>query len=155
MITLLGALLGFIGSVAPELIKLLQDRRDKAHELKMLKAQAENAQALREYDAKLLAMQADAAFYTAEQDRLSSQIKNDATGIWWVDASNAMVRPIVAYGFFALYAFIKVYTMTSMGIETVITTPQVVWGDEDAGIFSAIVAYYFGSRHMKRTMGRG
>lgn len=155
MITLLGALLGFLGSIVPEFIKLLQDRRDKAHELQMLRAQAQNAEALREYDAKLLAMQADASFLAAEQERLSSQIKNDQTGIWWVDASNAMVRPIVAYGFFILYAYIKIYTLISLGVGTVIDTPWLIWGDEDAGIFSAIISFYYGSRHMKRTMGRG
>lgn len=155
MITLLGALLGLFGSLAPELVKLFQDKRDKAHEVDILKLQASEGANLREYDAKMFAAQADMAFYTAEQDRIANQQANDKTGIQFVDAANALVRPVIAYAFFALYAFIKVYIIMSVGMDTVLSTPWVVWSEEDAGIFAAIISFYYGSRALKRTMGRG
>jgi hypothetical protein len=159
MIALLGSLLGLFGSVLPEIAKFFQDKRDKKHELEMLKVQAENAAALREYDAKMFAAQAEASFYTAEQERLGSQQNNDKTGIKFIDGLNASVRPVLAYGFFILYAAIKVVVILNLGIDTIIENPWIlfgdsqrigVWNDEDAAIFAGIISFYYGSRTMER-----
>lgn len=156
MIAFLGALLGFAGSLMPEIMKIFQDRRDKGHEVILMEKQAQLGAQLREYDAKIMDTQAEASFLIQEQDRIANQVKNDKTGIWWVDASNAMVRPVIAYGFFALYSFIKIYTLFQMDLKAIVQgTPWNIWTDEDAMIFSAIISFYFGSRAMKRTMGRG
>jgi len=154
MIALLGSLLGLFGSAVPELFKWFQDKRDKAFELQMLEAQAKNAAALREYDAKMFSAQADASFYTAEQDRLAKQQMNDRTGIRWVDATNAMVRPVIALGFLALYCIIKILVVWNLGIDAVIDRPWLIWSDEDSGTFATVISFYFGSRALRNTMGR-
>jgi hypothetical protein len=41
MLTLLGSLLGFISSAFPDLLKLWQDKQDRAHELQILDRQME------------------------------------------------------------------------------------------------------------------
>lgn len=41
MLTLLGSLLGFISSAFPDLLKILQDKQDRAHELQILDRQME------------------------------------------------------------------------------------------------------------------
>lgn len=41
MMTLLGSLLGFISSAFPDLLKIWQDKQDRAHELQILDRQME------------------------------------------------------------------------------------------------------------------
>jgi hypothetical protein len=45
MLSLLGSLLGFGTSFLPKVMDYFQDRQDKAHEIAMLKAQAQNPNA--------------------------------------------------------------------------------------------------------------
>jgi hypothetical protein len=154
MIALLGSVLGLFGSVLPEIAKFFQDKRDKKHELEMLRLQAENADKLRDYDAKLFAAQAEANFDIAEQERIAVQQKNDRTDIKWVDAFNAVIRPTIALGFLLLYAFIKIMAIVNIGADVFVSNPWLVWNDEDSAIWAGVISFYFGSRAFKRTMGR-
>jgi len=57
MISLLGALLGFLSSLAPTVLKLYQDKQDKQHELKLLELQ----------------MQAQAQLHTEKMEEIGAQ----------------------------------------------------------------------------------
>lgn len=140
MITLLGAILGFFGSAFPELLKLLQDKRDKAHELAILELQMRQAEQghlnrLEEIGANADIAEAKAIYRTYN------------VGIKWVDALNGTVRPVLAYAFFLLYAWVKIaYLQSDMGWQ--------VWTEEDGAIFAGIISFYFGSRAVGKAMGR-
>jgi hypothetical protein len=130
MITLLGSLLGFFGSAFPALLQLFKDSRDKAHELAILKMQMENQRSGAEE--RLEEIRTVAA--TVESVSLHNTYYS---GIKWVDALNGTVRPVVAYAFFALYAFVK-------------TKNGFAWTDEDGALFAAVISFYFGQRAMQR-----
>lgn len=150
MMAILGSLIGLFGSAVPEIFKILQDKRDKRFELEMLEAQARNAAQLREYDAKLFASQAEANYFVEEQKRIGQQQSNDKTGIRWVDALNAVVRPVMALGFLALFSFIKISIVLNTDISIIVSDPSLVWSDEDSAIFAAIISFYFGSRTLEK-----
>jgi hypothetical protein len=150
MMAILGSLLGLFGAAVPEIFKIFQDKRDKRFEIEMLEAQARNAEKLREYDAKLFASQAEANYFVEEQKRIGQQQSNDKTGIRWVDALNAIVRPVLALGFLALFSFIKICIVLNTDILIIVSDPSLVWNDEDSAIFAAIVSFYFGSRTLEK-----
>ncbi|NDF11898.1 MAG: hypothetical protein EB060_03660 [Proteobacteria bacterium] len=66
--------------------------------------------------------------------------------IFWVDALNATVRPVIAYGFFGLYAALKIMHLHA-GL------PWLVWNEDDQAIFAGIISFYFGQRAFFKLRG--
>jgi hypothetical protein len=135
MITLLGSLIGFLSSIIPDVVKIFQDRQDKKHELEILKLQIGREQTAFNQKLEAINVQAD----IAESKQLYSTYK---TQIKWVDALNGTVRPVIAYSFFFLYAFLKIEFADNL------------WTEEDQAIFAGIISFYFGQRSMLALRGR-
>jgi len=165
MIALLSALLGFISSAAPDLFKLFRDGRDRAHEIILLQMQIEQARLVQtsasaEHAAERSARLEAVAMETqrTEDTLLNSRLKEQMTGIHWVDALAGSVRPVLTYGFFLLYVVVKaaqfhLLVVPSLPWREGLSQAQAlvaVWNEEDVAIFSAIMAFWFGSRMMRR-----
>lgn len=162
MIALLSALLGFISSATPDIFRLFRDARDREHELAILKLQMEHdkariAEGAAERQARLEAI--TLANEQAEQMSLNARLKEQLTGIHWVDALAGSVRPVLTYSFFLLYAMVKtaqfhllMHPVLPWAVGSTMAQALVlVWSEEDIAIFSAIMAFWFGSRVMRRS----
>lgn len=136
MITLLGALLGFISSAFPDLLKIWRDAADRKHELAILQMQMEQQRQGHTNRLEEINVQADIA-----ESRALYKTYN--TGIKWVDALNGTVRPVIAYSFFILYAVIKAMQFSA-------DLPWLLWTAEDQAIFAGIISFYFGQRAMSK-----
>lgn len=148
MLTLLGSFLGFIGSLVPEVFRLTQDRRDKSHELEILKLQMQQQQQGHTERLREINVQAD----IAESESL---YKTFYSGNVSTDKFNSIVRPVIALGFFALYSLLKFFAFYSFSNFS--ATPfsiiyQTLWTEEDAAIFAGIISFYFGNRAMSKRM---
>lgn len=135
MVALLGALLGFLGAIVPEVMKIFREKADKRHEITLLELQIK-------YHSKVQVEQMAAvqgALDVAESDILhrSFLIHNPV-----VDALNGAVRPLLAFGFFMLYVWVK--------WQQVQHTPWLVWDEDDKAIFAGIISFYFGQRALMR-----
>ena len=152
MITLVGALLGLLSSTLPNLLKLWQDRQDKAHELAVLTLQMGRDAAGHGHRLAEIEAMADVA-ETAALHR-----PQPATGLWLVDLLNGLVRPVITLAFFALYGAVKwgqLETILQAAADIGLSEALIrVWHEEDMALFSAILAYWFGQRGMRRAMGR-
>ncbi|MES2983893.1 MAG: hypothetical protein V4735_01750 [Pseudomonadota bacterium] len=165
MIALFSALLGFISSAVPDMFKLFRDAKDRAHEITLLKLQMEYDRArlvaaaseqvaVRNVQLQEIALQA----VTAEQGALNARVKDSLTGIHWVDALAGSVRPVITYSFFMLYFLVKCaqfHMLLAPGLpwQSGLTMGQALaslWTEEDVAIFSAIMAFWFGQRAMKK-----
>ncbi len=145
MFTLLGALLGFLGSAFPECLRFFREREDRSHELAVLQLQ--------------LQQQAQSSTAHLEEIRTTNALQEMQalyqtwhTGVSWVDALNGTVRPVIAYAFFLLYALLKMLSYTCldtshMPYALVYTT---LWTEEDGAIFAGIISFYFGQRAMSK-----
>ncbi len=136
MITLIGALLGFISSAFPDLLKIWRDAADRKHELAILQMQMEQQKQGHTNRLEEINVQAD----IAESRAL---YKTYHTGIKWVDALNGTVRPVIAYSFFILYAVVKIMQFSA-------DLPWLLWTAEDQAIFAGIISFYFGQRAMSK-----
>lgn len=135
MIALLGSLIGFLGAVFPEAMKIWRDRLDKAHELAILDRQMELQK-----NGHMQQMEAVGAWTNvAEMKELYATY---TTQIGWVDALNGTVRPVLAYAFFLLYAYVK--------FQQAIHTPWQIWEEDDRAVFAGIISFYFGNRAMQK-----
>lgn len=165
MIALLSALLGFISSAVPDVIKLFRDGRDRAHEITLLKLQMEydreklavaNVEngSMRMQQLQAIELQAQ----TQQEAILNDRVKDSLTGIHWVDALAGSVRPSITYAFFALYVLVKcaqfsILLSPSLPWQNDISVAQALvslWTEEDVAIFSAIMAFWFGSRALMK-----
>ena len=145
MCTLLGALLGFLGSTFPDLIKLWKDYADRKHEMNIRKLQMEHQ--AQDQSERLQEIVANADI--AESQEL---YQTYSTKITWVDALNGTVRPVIAYSFFFLYVGMKLLYFFSAPQDNTpfILLYETLWTSEDATIFAGIVSFYFGQRAMTR-----
>lgn len=142
MITLLASIAGFITSIVPEILRLLRDRQDKDHELKILekqiKYQRSSSNSPRMIDEIYVARD------VAEQASLYSTYK---TGISWVDALNGSVRPVLAYCFFMMYGAIKFIQYSTINhFSDLNKNIELLWSVDDQAIFAGIISFYFGQR---------
>ena len=67
-------------------------------------------------------------------------------GLPWVDALSALVRPLITYSFVALYIGIKLTII--FNYEIGICMP--IWTNEDEGLFSVVMGFWFGNRMMNK-----
>lgn len=156
MIAFLSALLGFGSSILPEFFKQVQDKRDKAHELALLERQAALEATRSAADLEKTIELALGAQATAVQESYRADVQANQGS--WVAAYSASVRPTITYAFFLLYALVKfsqfwLLMNPSLPWQTTQTIAQAlaaIWTDEDVAIFSAVVAFWFGDRMIRK-----
>ncbi len=159
MIAFFSILLGFLGSTFPEVLKLLREGKDRAHELSLLQLQIDYEReklATRQHTGELLHQQKLQEIMVAERQALNAGAgtREGALGIGWVDALAGSVRPVMTYSFFVLYALVKycqyqLLTAPSLPWQPPLDGAQAMlalWTEEDMGIFAAVIAFWFGSR---------
>ena len=107
--TLLGGLLGGAFRLAPEILKWLDRKGERGHELAMQDKALEfeklrGAQRMSEIGAG-----ADAAWNVGAIETLREAVRTqgEKTGVRWADALSISVRPVITYWFMALYCAAK------------------------------------------------
>ena len=108
----LGSLIGGVFRLAPEVLKFLDKKNEREHELLMFKNQCEleamrGSQKLQEIGAAR-----DAAIDTGAMDAFKAAIEQQSEMVkaagGWVASLSASVRPVVTYWILALWSFIHV-----------------------------------------------
>lgn len=140
MITLLASLIGFFTSGLPHVLNYFSRAQDNKQELALFELQIRYAEQAHKNGMEIAAINADVA-QTAEI------YKTYNSGTKWVDAFNATVRPVLAYSFFILYAYVKIvqFGVLHDGMPA-FQVISIIWTEEDQGIFAGIIAFYFGNR---------
>ena len=146
MFALLGSLVGFLSSLAPDIFSMLRDRKDKEHELAIL-------------DRQMAFMEKGHHNRIAEINAVADA--NDSQYIYQfaaksgnstINALSTSVRPVLSYAFFMLYAWIKIsaFLLLYRHHHDVAVSLIQIWGEEDQTIFCAIISFWFGHRAFKR-----
>jgi len=154
---LTGAILGLVGSLIPEGIKIFRDWQDKKHELKMLEMQMMYQRELTE-----LRIQEARAIATLELDKSAYRFADPEvrpTGHFWVDLLqvlgalyNQTVRPTLTYIVIACWIMYKYAGWKLSGGN--LTAFLQVWTIADSEFVSAVVMFWFGGRAFKRVFQR-
>ena len=152
MLTAISAIIGFFGSIVPQLLKFWQQREDRKHELAILEKQIEAQKVLGTQRLEEVGIKAD----TEETLAILKAAEPKITGVRWIDGIaglyNSTVRPTITYGFFIMYALVKYANYASVkSFYSNLTWYQVVdkmWTEADMAIFCTIISFWFGSRAM-------
>lgn len=150
--TLLGGLMGGVFRILPEVLKWLDRRDERKHELDMISAEMQFA----ELRGRIELGQAEMALTGQELDAMAEAIKEQgqtarAAGKW-VAAISALVRPLVTYWFVVLYSMVKIALIAKAFAdggdwkEVFITT----WSSDDMAILMLVLTFWFVGRVWER-----
>lgn len=152
--TLLGGLLGGAFRLAPEILKWLDRKGERGHELAMQDKAIEfeklrGAQRMAEIGAA-----ADAAWNTGAIDALKEAVaaQGHQSGVRWADALSASVRPVITYWFMGLYcaaktaAFAAALTAGAGWGEATLHA----WTEADQALWAGVLNFWFLGRVFDR-----
>ena len=153
--TLLGDLLGGAFRLAPEILKWLDRKGERGHELAMQDKGLEfekirGAQRMAEIGAS-----ADAAWNTGAIEALRDAVRTqgEKTGVWWADALSSSIRPIITYWLMALYcaaktvAFIAALNAGAGWGAAVLAA----WSEADQALWAGVLNFWFLGRVFDRS----
>ena len=152
--TLLGGLLGGAFRLAPEILKWLDRKGERGHELAMQDKALEfeklrGAQRMSEIGAG-----ADAAWNVGAIETLREAVRSqgEKTGVRWVDALSSSVRPVITYWFMALYCAAKTATVAAAvtggagwGVAVLYA-----WTEADQALWAGVLNFWFLGRVFDR-----
>lgn len=151
MITGIIGILGALTGLVPSIMQWLTLKANNAHQLAMAQEQRQAAK-------DGVALQVDLA--NAQADiRQADHIYGFASGSSgnrFIDALAVFVRPYITLVFFHLWLVLEV-CLFIYGVNSGYDLGQLVkliWSDETAGIFGAIMGFWFGDRMMLRGQQR-
>ena len=152
--TLLGGLLGGAFRLAPEILKWLDRKGERGHELAMQDKAIEfeklrGAQRMAEIGAA-----ADAAWNTGAINALKEAVaaQGHQSGVRWADALSASVRPVITYWFMGLYcaaktaAFAAALTAGAGWGEATLHA----WTEADQALWARVLNFWFLGRVFDR-----
>ena len=147
LLSLLSPLLGILGSLLPNIVRIFEKREENKHEIELTKLKMDAA-----------ALQAEAALDVETVKAIVTEGQSirvhdsSLDGGKFLNALRASIRPVVTYIFFFTFILIKVVAMATMisigaDIPTIIAT---VWDTETMALFGTIMAFWFGSRFLEK-----
>lgn len=159
MLTILGTLLGGFFRLAPEFLKYFDKKNERAHEAAMFdkqleadKARAAAAQALEE-------TRGANALNLADIQAMIEATKAQAvqTGIKWVDAINALVRPALTFWWCIVLetavlvcSYLALRAAGKNSVESILA----IWSPEREAIVASIISFWFVDRALRKMSGR-
>ncbi|EJF85548.1 hypothetical protein [Bartonella rattimassiliensis] len=74
------------------------------------------------------------------------------SGVKWVEALRASVRPLITYAFFILFATVKTAALFKLLDQDVGITDGLiaVWDAETQALFAAVMSFWFGQRALAK-----
>ena len=144
--TILGGLVGGAFRLFPEILKWVDRRGERKHELSMQDKQLEFQKLL---DGRKIE-EANVSYDTAAVDALKEAIKGQETpsGVRWIDGLTSSVRPVVTYWFMLLYCVAKIAVFVT-GINAGspwIDAISLAWTEADQALWAGILNFWFLSR---------
>ena len=144
MLSLLGSLLGFGTSFLPKLLGFFEEKRDQAHDLKLIDKQLEQQIKLGEQKLQFMNVEADIRETEALQ---KSQTKMTVKSSQWVINLSSSVRPIMTYLLFLEFMILTfMLAFNSIDLEMY----NRIWSNEIQAVWAAVVSFWFGQRSFNR-----
>lgn len=146
--SIFGGLLGGLFRLAPEVLKWLDRKDERAHELAMLSKEMEFARIRAEQAMHTVDAQVDMSQFDAIGKALEGQAAMATAAGKFVAGVSALVRPLVTYWVVGLWSGVKiasiylVYTTGGSWVEMLLRN----WGPDDNAILSMILIFWFVGR---------
>lgn len=151
-----GSLLGGVFRLVPEVLKWLDKKNERGHELQMFQSQCDlekqrGAQKLSEIGAQRDAT-LDIGAMTAFQSAIQQQTDMVKAAGGWAAALSASVRPVMTYYLLVVYGVVKscmVLNQMHTGVPFAEVMPR-LWSGDDMALLSGVVNYWILDRTLAK-----
>lgn len=150
ILTIISTLLGILSSSVPSLLRIWEKRIEEHYNLELEKLKYDAAKQGVEINKEI------EDFKTLVQEGQNLREHDlSLNGSGDFDKLRASVRPIITFGFFFLFFFVKITAfamiisqgITLNNLQTAIT---MIFDDNTIAIFSAVMGFWFGARTMEK-----
>ena len=149
---LLGSIFGGLFRLAPEVLKFLDKKNERQHELSMFQLQTDLEKMRGEFK-----MEEKYVDYSIQQmDTIKAAFQEQAETAkaagWFVAAISALVRPGITWALFFMYAAVKAAALV-IAFETGAVWTEVitkVWDEDDFGLFTMVISFWFVGRSIEK-----
>lgn len=150
--SIFGGLLGGLFRLAPEVLKWLDKKDERSHELAMLEREMAFAKVRAEQAMHTVDAQVDMSQFAAIGKALEGQAVMATAAGKIVAGISALVRPLVTYWVVGLWSGVKVASMvlayqTGGGWKEMLITN---WGESDMAVLSMILCFWFVGRSIEK-----
>ena len=157
--TLLGTLFGGLFRLAPEVLKWLDRKDERKHELSMFDKQLEADRLRGEQAIAQINAQADASIGAAEVQAIIEATKSQAmqTGIRWVDALNALVRPVLAFQWLIFLwpaVIVSGFVLAVVGGADPLVALKSAFGVDEKAMAASVASFWLVDRSLRKMFGR-
>jgi len=149
---LLGSIFGGLFRLAPEVLKFLDKKNERTHELNMFQLQTDLEKMRGQFRMEERYVDHSIAQLDTIKEAFKEQSETAKNAGWFVSAISALVRPGITWALFFMYAAVKAAALV-MAFDTGAHWAEVVsqvWDEDDFGLFTMCVSFYFVSRTIDR-----
>ena len=149
---LLGSIFGGLFRLAPEVLKWLDKKNERQHELNMFTLQTDLEKMRGQFRMEERYVDHSIAQLDAIQEAFKAQAQEASSSYKWVSALSALVRPSITYILFGLYVAVKITAIT-YAINSGAPWNEVLranWDADDFGMLNMILTFWFIGRAIER-----
>jgi len=149
---LLGSIFGGLFRLAPEVLKWLDRKDERSHELKMFSLQTDLEKMRGEYKMEEKYVDFSKANIDAIGEAFKQQAEADKKAYKWVASISALVRPGITWLLFGLYTAVKVISVSyavNSGLPA-IQIMQEIWTPDDFAMLMMVLTFYFLGRPLEK-----
>jgi len=153
---LLGSIFGGLFRLAPEVLKWLDRKDERGHELKMFSLQTDLEKMRGEYRMEEKYIDFSKANIDAIGEAFKQQTEADKNSYKWVASISALVRPGITWLLFGLYTAVKIVTImyaVNSGLPA-IQVMQEIWTADDFSMLMMILTFWFLGRSIEKRESR-
>lgn len=149
---LLGSIFGGLFRLAPEVLKFLDKKNERQHELSMFQLQTDLEKLRGEFKVEEKYVDYSIQQLDSIKAAFQEQAETAKAAGWFVAAISALVRPGVTWALFFMYASVKTAALviafqTSANWVDVVTK---VWDEDDFALFNMCVSFWFVGRSIEK-----
>ena len=149
---LFGSIFGGLFRLAPEVLKWLDKKNERQHELNMFTLQTDLEKMRGQFRMEERYVDHSISQLDAIQEAFKAQAQEASSSYKWVSALSALVRPSITYILFGLYVAVKITAIT-YAINSGAPWNEVLranWDADDFGMLNMILTFWFIGRAIER-----
>jgi len=149
---LLGSIFGGVFRLAPEILKFLDKKNERSHELNMFQLQTDLEKMRGQFRMEEKYVEHSVAQLDTIKEAFKEQSETAKNAGWFVSAISALVRPGITWALFFMYAAVKVAAlyMAFLTNEPWYEVIQQTWDADDFGIFTMCISFWFVGRSIEK-----
>ena len=149
---LLGSIFGGLFRLAPEVLKFLDKKNERAHELNMFRLQTDLEKLRGEFKVEEKYVDYSIQQLDSIKSAFQEQAKTALSAGPFVAAVSALVRPGITWALFGMYAAVKAAALV-IAFQTGAHWAEVVtkvWDEDDFGLFTMVISFWFVGRAIEK-----